>query len=75
MLPYQWKAREIDSVEDPGGVPWVPWNPPFTRKHLCALKDSSSYGHKIHLHHSTCGLFLHYRWTDFKNKEHVEVVQ
>jgi len=35
---------------------------------LWALKDSSSYGHKINLHHSTCGLFLHYRWTDFKNK-------
>ena len=35
---------------------------------LCALKDNSSYGHKIHLHHSTCGLFLHYKWTDFKNK-------
>ena len=42
---------------------------------LCALKDSSSYGQKIYLHHSTCGLFLHYRWTDLKNKEHIEAVQ
>ena len=36
---------------------------------LCTLKDSSNYGHKIHLHRSTCGLFLHYRWIDGFQKQ------
>jgi len=36
---------------------------------LCTLKDSSNYGHKIHLHRSTCGLFLHYRWIDWFQKQ------
>ena len=36
---------------------------------LSTLKDSSNYGHKIHLHRSTCGLFLHYRWIDWFQKQ------